>query len=489
MTPGEARELLGVDENTAPDALRRAYLRKIKEHKPERDPEGFRRCREAYELLQHFAPFRGRRPQTEVEPSAEVAAEHPPDRGDAPPYREPAPVVEPPPERVWFERLARLRSSAERIALLEEAIRELPESLDLVLELDAELAHVGRLRDGAEVLRQAAARGVRHAEEELFFAHAERLTPSELERLRASPIEGRAHVLCRAFAAQGQFGEVVQVATAAIAGEPSPARWLPVVLRLYEANEAARARRVLLAIQQVIEDRAEGARLPPSSRALLLLTVELSEVADRLGASVLAAVARALREGGDAPLVKVRAEHPREAENARSILEACTPALFAHVGPPLAIPRSSPRHPSTFQGVPFLVTLGVLSLLRLGSGMCSPHPRDPAVIVNRPTGGAEIETRSGRSHCNADRAACAALRRLSLALSDHRCEDASEAELSFAGAYARLGRSVPQLTRIHERLEDDYVTICLGTSPDAGPPDAPPGDAGTDAGRRRRRRE
>lgn len=50
MTPAEARELLGVEEGASADELRRAYLRRIKQHTPERDPEGFRRLREAYEL-------------------------------------------------------------------------------------------------------------------------------------------------------------------------------------------------------------------------------------------------------------------------------------------------------------------------------------------------------------------------------------------------------------------------------------------------------
>jgi hypothetical protein len=35
----------------ARDELRRAYLRAVKAHSPERDPEGFQRVRAAYELL------------------------------------------------------------------------------------------------------------------------------------------------------------------------------------------------------------------------------------------------------------------------------------------------------------------------------------------------------------------------------------------------------------------------------------------------------
>ena len=48
----EAFATLGLGEHTAvtQDAIRRAYLRQVRAHPPERDPEGFRRVREAYEI-------------------------------------------------------------------------------------------------------------------------------------------------------------------------------------------------------------------------------------------------------------------------------------------------------------------------------------------------------------------------------------------------------------------------------------------------------
>jgi hypothetical protein len=54
MNEEEARGLLGFEQGTAHDQLRRAYLRAVKKHPPERDPDGFRRVREAYELLDHL---------------------------------------------------------------------------------------------------------------------------------------------------------------------------------------------------------------------------------------------------------------------------------------------------------------------------------------------------------------------------------------------------------------------------------------------------
>lgn len=47
----EAREVLGVPRDAEPQAIRRAYRRAVAASPPDRDPEGFRRIREAYELL------------------------------------------------------------------------------------------------------------------------------------------------------------------------------------------------------------------------------------------------------------------------------------------------------------------------------------------------------------------------------------------------------------------------------------------------------
>lgn len=47
----DPREILGVPPNAGDEEIRAAYLRKVKEHPPDRSPAVFERIRDAYELL------------------------------------------------------------------------------------------------------------------------------------------------------------------------------------------------------------------------------------------------------------------------------------------------------------------------------------------------------------------------------------------------------------------------------------------------------
>lgn len=51
MTFEEALKTLEIEAQATPEQARRAYLKKVKVHRPEQDPEGFRRVREAYEMV------------------------------------------------------------------------------------------------------------------------------------------------------------------------------------------------------------------------------------------------------------------------------------------------------------------------------------------------------------------------------------------------------------------------------------------------------
>ena len=44
-------QILGITEEASQEEIKRAYFRLVRKHSPEKDPEGFRKIREAYEEL------------------------------------------------------------------------------------------------------------------------------------------------------------------------------------------------------------------------------------------------------------------------------------------------------------------------------------------------------------------------------------------------------------------------------------------------------
>jgi curved DNA-binding protein CbpA len=49
----QATEVLGISENATDEEIRAAYLKKVKEHPPDRSPDEFERIRDAYETLRN----------------------------------------------------------------------------------------------------------------------------------------------------------------------------------------------------------------------------------------------------------------------------------------------------------------------------------------------------------------------------------------------------------------------------------------------------
>lgn len=78
-----------MEEPVTHDRLRRAYLRRLRAHPPERDPDGFRRLREAFEQLEPWARMHDRMQAASAEPEpfgAPADRSHPPARAEAPPH-------------------------------------------------------------------------------------------------------------------------------------------------------------------------------------------------------------------------------------------------------------------------------------------------------------------------------------------------------------------------------------------------------------------
>jgi len=96
MTRDEAFGELGLDAEATPDQIRRAYARGVKTRKPEVDPDGFRRLREAYEQLSERRSASAPRLVVETPRRTEDEA---PEEPNSDPRDDPAP----PPPSSWLE--------------------------------------------------------------------------------------------------------------------------------------------------------------------------------------------------------------------------------------------------------------------------------------------------------------------------------------------------------------------------------------------------
>lgn len=201
MTADEARTLLGVERGADKSTVRRAYLRLLKVHKPETDPEGFQRLREAYERLEEIAryevvsvvPTDAAPPRNEPN---EPSNEDPADRGSplgpaerpftSEPFAFPnlGPIT-PSPSQVFWDRLANVIPFDPRVAqeILSEAIVAHPDESGFYLELADLYREEGFTQASTDVLRAGMSAGVVDCAAELLFLHPDELDLEMLERV------------------------------------------------------------------------------------------------------------------------------------------------------------------------------------------------------------------------------------------------------------------------------------------------------------------
>lgn len=125
MTVHDARELLGVSADASRAETRRAYLRAIKSAKPDVDPDGFKRIREAYDLLSSAVAVSRREPPVPVE--AAIPFETPPE-----PFVVPLPIVPMEDARSAHDMMMRALQSI-AAATDDPAIARLSECCDVVV--------------------------------------------------------------------------------------------------------------------------------------------------------------------------------------------------------------------------------------------------------------------------------------------------------------------------------------------------------------------
>lgn len=430
MTFEEALGVLEVAGPTDAVALRRAYLRLLRHHKPERDPEGFVRLREAYETAvaqvhwhHPWAPeSAGATDLPEGEPSpvtiepvraAEAVTEDATDvTGTTSPMANdlgPTLATFDPLASLW-ERLDSLPADSfeERIAIAREMVAKEPSSSEARWRIVDELEAAGREEEAVEALRAAARAGLPHFQEELVARFPARLEAGEIDAVLASDdpsrLMGLGHALVSVARPDPGARAVMMALDVSLRRPelPSLRPWfvLDTLFALHEQNEVRRARD----LQELFERwlREAGARLVDRDAACWAMLQELGKLGragtDAFPGEVRSAIAAALRQGvleNAEPRLRAFAEsEPARARDAARLLVAHAPFLDRAIAGVLDPEFLAPNRPSRDTDfwepnrssshrrragdwpraglVPVVIAL--LALLRVGARSCNDRP-------------------------------------------------------------------------------------------------------------------
>jgi tetratricopeptide (TPR) repeat protein len=382
MTLEDALQELGIDAAATPEEARRAYLRGIKIRKPETDPEGFRRIREAYEIVTGALS----QPQMEPDPSPEEEEER----------------AEVPPELAMLAaRLKDLPAEThleERLAALREAIREHPQSLGLRWWLIQELGRAGRREEVLEALREGEADRLPGFLEARAANFPESIVDlADLERLGSSHSPDVLALAARVYMTLGQFGKAAAVLGRAIdrvaewsdpALHPVP-EWLPHGILMLEAQgSTADARELHHRVWGWLSGTGDAALLKRWGAELSWRLVhELGELHLAFPPELRQEAARAALSGNTAPAIEeaklLQTRDSKRAEQAAAMLYDL-PILYdlyfrllQGVGPgqkPQVV--QEPSHFSRFISYAFLLVL----LFGLQQTYCPRSPPVPAAL-------------------------------------------------------------------------------------------------------------
>jgi hypothetical protein len=300
-----ARAILGVTAETPFEDVRRAYLRLVRQHKPEVDPQGFTEIRSAFELLRA---------------AAEGGPEAAPPDGAAEPAA-PGGEGQPVPFAIALRQLQATPPMATiaRASIIERAAAAAPTDPRIVWLAVEELAPFplvfARL---VALLRAAADRGVPGALEHLSFYAPRRVTAEETDKLLASPATGERLLGARMLIETGRGGAAADVVEQVVQPEALGTRPLPagalidLALHCLQKGDPEAARRIDAVMRAHFERfQDEAAVLTPALAVLRGICQEVMTLAAQFPVSAIIAVARLLRGAADA-------EHPIEV--ARTLL-------------------------------------------------------------------------------------------------------------------------------------------------------------------------
>jgi hypothetical protein len=291
MNAEDARATLEVGPDATADDVRRAYTRLVKKHKPDRDPDGFRRVREAYEALSNATPARAAVEALTPAATSDLAS-------DPPPAADEALIAA---RRELAQMLANARGSALALRALRAHLETYPTDDGARLAAMAELEGEGDHDASAALARRGADVGGDRILflRELVLRKPTEIRTDEIERLRASP--ETAPLATMALIAHGRIEDAQTVAfdalaaNALVAAAAARARidWLRAVAATYEHGAAPLAR----ALMRELDRRLPGdARFgDENARVVSLLLRELGDVAGEIERPLAAALGTFIR--------------------------------------------------------------------------------------------------------------------------------------------------------------------------------------------------
>ncbi len=376
MTLDEARELLGTAPEADAKTVRRAYLRLLKHHKPDTDPQGFQRLRAAFEMASDHvgvveaAPWSGL-VLAELSSGApsegdSAGAERDEDQGDV--DLETAGVEEARDEadaelqRALMALHDQSLDDSERVRQARAAVESWPASPAAHWALCEILEQVGLGQEIPAVLRAGDAAGIGGCFETLVADWPQALDQEEIAR--AEQHDSASVRLDLAIAMAETRPE--QAATMGVDGLQSD-DWLPapprleqglqLFLKLQSVGEVAASARVYAAVESLIEDEGVGIARHGPDLGHWVLVSEVFGLPVDFPSPIRAAMARDLYQRNAVPLT-VRAE----ARNVRVALRRRAARQLKAFAPNLES-RFASHLGETFGGTDWFAWAGIVVLL------------------------------------------------------------------------------------------------------------------------------
>lgn len=506
VTFDEALDVLGIDASVDEKGARRAYFRAVKAHPPERDPAGFERVREAYELIRSELPYRGAANAWRVEQAPEDNSDghRIPTVPMALGASEVAPKNETEPstgdsfsdtggsegvtseiavERALQAKLDGLEyGSEEAIRACRDAVKAAPGVQALRWELIDQLEYSERAQEvPAEVLR-AHRDGLPGFLDYLLWNAPTRLRRDELAHAAAQP-ETRA-------AAASAYTKLDQ-----------PVRAAKLFIRVLEASGGADASldfavcaptllallargkwKTALRLQSALNASAERAALfersfEGSGDVQRLLVAELFAVRESLPKAVIQGMAEALSHSDpvdhDHDLVLFAHSEPGVARRAQRVLKRAAPNLYSIFNASLS-PKAQGSKATYDSGClrPIIVGVLLLNLVRMAGKTEDPEPASlpaaPTVMATPgPAGAARQLSASGIAARYGVVEVVPLLLRIETALAKQECSvPLRDVDYAFTLADA-VGADAMVSTAI-TKLQDEYRRACPMLSEDGG---------------------